>query len=133
MKNLFFILIAIATLTSCSKNVIKDVNVNVVENGQHLGQPAFAIHAEYTPETWGENIKDFAVEITITATPVTDVSNEAAWLESVGQPTFTKIVTLTNEDFIACQGNMVHGLGYHFDSQETSNGAYTLSHTKRML
>jgi len=133
MKNLFFILIAALSLTSCTKNVIKDVNVKVLENGGYLGQPAFAIHADYTPDTWGENIEDFAVEIIVTATPVTDVSNEAAWLESMNQPTFTKIVTLHNSDFIACNGSMVHGLGYHFDSQETGNGTYILSYTKRML
>ena len=49
MRNLLLVIIASVLLTSCTKNVIKDVTVDVVENGQYLGQPAFAIHAEYTP------------------------------------------------------------------------------------
>ena len=133
MKNLLLVIIASVLLTSCTKNVIKDVTVDVVENGQYLGQPAFAIHAEYTPDTFGENIEDFAVEIVITATPVTNVSIEADWLVSVEQPTFTRVITLHNEDFIACGGKMVHGLGYHFNSQENSSGAYNITFTKRML
>jgi hypothetical protein len=133
MKNLLLIIIASVLLTSCSKNVIKDVIVNVVENGQYLGQPAFAINAEYTPDNFGENIKDFAVEIVITATPVTNVSSEADWLISMAQPTFTKVIILHNDDFIACKSKMVHGLGYHFDSQENSSGAYNITYTKRML
>ena len=133
MKNLLLIIIASVLLTSCSKNVIKDVTVNVVENGQYLGQPAFAINAEYTPDTFGENIEDFAVEIVITATPVTNVSSEADWLISIAQPTFTRVIILHNDDFIACKSKMVHGLGYHFDSQENSSGAYNITYTKRML
>lgn len=133
MKNLLLIIIASVLLTSCSKNVIKDVTVNVVENGQYLGQPAFAINAEYTPDNFGENIEDFAVEIVITATPVTNVSSEADWLISMAQPTFTKVIILHNDDFIACKSKMVHGLGYHFDSQENSSGAYNITYTKRML
>ena len=133
MKNLLLIIIASVLLTSCSKNVIKDVTVNVVENGQYLGQPAFAINAEYTPDNFGENIEDFAVEIVITATPVTNVSSEADWLISIAQPTFTRVIILHNDDFIACKSKMVHGLGYHFDSQENSSGAYNITYTKRML
>jgi hypothetical protein len=133
MKNLLLIIIASVLLTSCSKNVIKDVIVNVVENGQYLGQPAFAINAEYTPDNFGENIEDFAVEIVITATPVTNVSSEANWLISMAQPTFTRVIILHNDDFIACKSKMVHGLGYHFDSQENSSGAYNITYTKRML
>jgi len=133
MKNLFFILIASLALTSCSKNIVKDVTVSVTENGQYFGQPAFAINADYAVDNFGENTKPFAVEITVTATPVTNVSSEGEWLVSVTQPTLTKIVTLTNNDFRACQGGMTHGLGYHFDSQENVEGAYTLSYTKRML
>jgi hypothetical protein len=133
MKNLLLIIIASVLLTSCSKNVIKDVTVNVVENGQYLGQPAFAINAEYTPDNFGENIEDFAVEIVITATPVTNVSSEADWLISMAQPTFTRVIILHNDDFIACKSKMVHGLGYHFDSQENSSGAYNITYTKRML
>jgi len=107
--------------------------LRVVENGQYQGQPAFAINAEYTPDNFGDNIKDFAVEIVITATPVIDVTDEAEWLKSINRPTLTRIVTLHNNDFKACRGTMVHGLGYHFNSQETTQGAYTLSYTKRML
>ena len=73
------------------------------------------------------------MEIVITATPVTNVSIEADWLVSVEQPTFTRVITLHNEDFIACGGKMVHGLGYHFNSQENSSGAYNITFTKRML
>ena len=133
MKNLLLVVIASILLTSCTKNVIKDVTVDVVENGQYLGQPAFAINAEYTPDNFGENIEDFAVEIVITATSITNVSSESDWLVSMEQPTFTRVITLHNEDFIACNGKMVHGLGYHFNSQENSNGAYNITYTKRML
>jgi hypothetical protein len=73
------------------------------------------------------------VEIVITATPVTNVSSEADWLISIAQPTFTRVIILHNDDFIACKSKMVHGLGYHFDSQENSSGAYNITYTKRML
>ena len=118
MKNLAISIFAVILLSSCSKNTVKDVTVSVTENGQYQGNPSFAINAEYTPETFGENIEEFAVEITVTAT-------------SNSQPTVTKIITLRNNDFKACRGEMVHGLGYHFNSEMT--GAYQISHTKRML
>jgi len=133
MKKLFLALIASLLLASCTKNVIKDVTVDVVSNGQYINQPAFAINAEYIPDNFGENIEEFAVEIVITATPITNVSSEDDWLVSMEQPTFTRVITLHNEDFIACNGKMVHSLGYHFNSQETSNGDYSITYTKRMI
>jgi len=133
MKNIFFILISSILLTSCSKNIIKDITVSVDDNGFHQDQPAFSINAEYTPENFGENIEDFGVEIIVTATPVTDLSTESDWLDSIDRPTLTKIVTLHNDDFIACRGEMVHGLGYHFDKVDNAQGYYNITYTKRML
>ena len=85
-----------------------------------MNRPAFSIHAEYTPDTFGEKIEEFAVEIVVTGTP-TDTNKQV----------ITKIITLTNEYFTACNGKMVHGLGYYFDSGTDSN--YTITHTKQIL
>tara|TARA_R110001632_G_scaffold70752_1_gene164611 strand:- start:7763 stop:8125 length:363 start_codon:yes stop_codon:yes gene_type:complete len=120
MKHLALLTIAILTLSSCTENTVKNISVTVTENGEYMNKPAFSIHAEYTPDTFGEKIEEFAVEIIVTGTPA-DTNNQV----------ITKVVTLTNKDFTACNSKMVHGLGYYFDSGTTLN--YSITHTHKTL
>ncbi len=121
MKNLFFILIASIALTSCSEPIIKDVNVKVINNTPNTQHLTFAIHADYMGD-FGVNYQDFVLEVIVTAT-------------CIGKPTITQMVILTQDNFIACNGVMVHGLGYRFDAitLPSNQSGYVLSHTKKML
>ena len=126
------VLISCIVLTSCSKNTINDIDVRVGRqnsfNTEHL---SFVINAEYEGD-FGVNYEDFVLEIIVTATPIVNVSSEEEWIESVSKPTLTQIITLTQDNFTACQGKMVHGIGYKFNDVTKLNqqSGYILSFTK---
>jgi len=104
---------------SCSKNTIDNVNVNVNKQSTYnINHLSFVVNADYEGD-FGVNYEDFVVEIIVTAT-------------ALNKPTLTQIITLTQDNFIACQSKMVHGLGYKFDAVTYADQQldYLITHTK---
>lgn len=133
MKNLIFILIAVATLSSCSKNIVTTSDMTVTVEKQTTGNAEhilLAINAAFTPKTFGENIEAFTLDIIITATPAIDVSSEQTWLETVNLTPLTETVSIPSSEFIACRGEVVYGRGYRFTPiiQGNQQHLYTISH-----
>jgi len=127
MKNLSLILIAVITLSSCTKNIIttSDMDVTVErQSASGANNILLAINAEYTPKTFGENIEEFYLDIIITADPALDVSSEQTWLETVNLDPVTETVTIHSSEFIACRGRVVYGRGHHFAPIIPSNQQY---------
>ena len=117
MKNLSLILIAVITLSSCSKNIIttSDMIVSVEkQDASSANNISLVINAEFTPKTFGENIEEFNLDIIITATPMVDVSSEQDWLESVNLDQVTETKTINSSQFTPCRDKMVYGLGHRF-------------------
>lgn len=119
MKQLLLILIAIATLSSCSKREY-DITVEVTEKSAfHQEHILFDINAEFYPE-FGENLRPFTLNVIVTATS--------------DDNTITEIVTLTEKDFIGCGDKAVYGKGHRFNTvvplSEQDN--YEISFTKQI-
>ena len=127
MKNLSLILIAVITLSSCTKNIIttSDMIVSVEkQSASGANNILLVINAEFTPKTFGENIEEFNLDIIITADPALDVSNEQAWSETINLEPLTETVTIHSSEFIACRGKVVYGRGHHFAPIIPSNQQY---------
>ena len=65
------------------------------------------------------------------AKPITNLTSEEDWIESIDLPTYRKIISLTCQDFMYCQaGNyqnhpmFVYGLGHRFDEHFNSDDYY---------
>ena len=142
---LLLAILAIGSLTGCSKHfvttsmmkvdVAKQDSWYVVHSSVFIESEgdamAIAIHAAYYPNTWGEIIEPFKLDVFVTATPSLDVSSEENWLHTISLEPLNQTYTISSDEFFDCQGVMTYGLGHVFPPliPEEDQHLYVLSHS----
>tara|TARA_R110000765_G_scaffold149655_1_gene252316 strand:- start:208 stop:603 length:396 start_codon:yes stop_codon:yes gene_type:complete len=100
----------------------------VIEEQSNINTMSFVVEVDTEPFN---DCKDFVLEIVVMAKPITDLTSEKDWFNSIKLPTYRKIITLTCQDFMHCHaGNyqnhpmFVYGLGHRFDDHFESDDYY---------
>ena len=114
-----YLLLLLLPLVSCSKDTEPGVFEIGVWEQQNTNTMSFVIDIETEPFAYDE---DFYIELIMVARPITDLSTEEAWWDSIELPKYHKSVVLTCQDFMLCEGKLVYHLGHqfeqHFDSSK---------------
>ena len=129
MKYLLIFLPIVFTSCSGLHNLIKPEKFEIViEEQSNINTMSFVVEVETEPFN---DCKDFVLEIVVMAKPITNLTSEEDWIESLELPTYHQVIILTCQDFMYCQaGNyqnhpmFVYGLGHRFDNHFDSDDYY---------
>jgi len=120
----YLLLSILLPLTSCSKDTEPGVFEIGVWEQMNINTMSFVIDIETTPFTYDE---DFYIELIMVARPITDLSSEEAWWDSIDLLTYHKSVVLTCQDFMLCEDKLVYHLGHQFE-QDFDSSKYFLDY-----